>query len=71
MSRFDPDTIASVEWLAKNKEKFRMQIFEPIITVINAKNVKYTKMVEACVKFKERTAFVAQNVEVSILVGTV
>ncbi|KAI6651460.1 Structural maintenance of chromosomes protein 5 [Oopsacas minuta] len=63
MAHSEPDTIASVEWLIKNKDRFKMQIFEPIITVVNATNVKYAKMLEACIKFKERYAFVAQNVE--------
>ena len=65
MSRWEPDTIQSVEWLVKNKDKFKQQIFEPIITIVNANNAKYSRIVEACVKFKERSAFVAQSVEVS------
>ena len=46
--------------------KEQREVSDANIRAINAKNVKYTKMVEACVKYKERTAFVAQNVEVSI-----
>ena len=66
MSRWEQDTITSVEWLVKNKDRFSKQIFEPIITVVNANNAKYSSMVEACIKFKERSAFVAQCVEVSL-----
>ena len=57
--------MAAVEWLSMNKGRFKGQIFEPIISTVNAKDVKYTKMVEASIFHKEKFAFVAQNSEVS------
>ena len=65
IGRREPDTMAAVEWLSKNKEKFKRQIFEPIISTVNAADSKYTKMVEASIWHKEKFAFVAQDSEVS------
>ena len=48
MSRWDPDTHDAILWLRQNKNKFRMEVFEPPFMCLSVKDRRYANAVEAC-----------------------
>ena len=48
ISKWDPDTYDAILWLRKNKDKFRMEVFEPPLMCLTLKDRRYTNAVEAC-----------------------
>ncbi|OJT15503.1 Structural maintenance of chromosomes protein 5 [Trametes pubescens] len=49
-----------VEWLRNNKDKFRMEIFEPAVLCMTVPNRAYADAVEACFGGSQLKTFVAQ-----------
>ncbi|KAH9854875.1 P-loop containing nucleoside triphosphate hydrolase protein [Lenzites betulinus] len=60
MKRSDRDSAEVVEWLRNNKNKFRMEIFEPAILCVNIPNRAYAQAIEACFGHSQLRTFVAQ-----------
>lgn len=48
MFRWDQDTHDAILWLRANKNKFRMEVFEPPFMSLSVKDRRYANAVEAC-----------------------
>ena len=48
MSKWDPDTHDAILWLRRNKDKFRMEVFEPPFMSLSVKDRRYANAIEAC-----------------------
>ncbi|RPD67470.1 P-loop containing nucleoside triphosphate hydrolase protein [Lentinus tigrinus ALCF2SS1-7] len=60
LRRFDPDCAEVVEWLRKNQNRFRMEIFEPAMLCVTVPNRAYVDAVEACFGGPQLRTIVAQ-----------
>lgn len=49
LKRWDADCAAAAEWLEKNKDKFQMEVFQPLCISINVPEKPYQSAVEACI----------------------
>ncbi|XP_035736266.1 structural maintenance of chromosomes protein 5-like [Vespa mandarinia] len=57
------DTYKGVLWLRENKDKFREKIYEPMLTLINVKDITYSKYLERIIPHRDLIAFVCENKE--------
>ena len=48
MLRWDPETHDAILWLRENKNKFRMEVFEPPFMCLSVKDRRYANAIEAC-----------------------
>ena len=48
MAKWDRDTHDAILWLRANKNKFRMEVFEPPFMSLSIKDRRYTNAIEAC-----------------------
>lgn len=48
MQKWDPDTHDAILWLRANKNKFRMEVFEPPFMSLSVKDRRYANAIEAC-----------------------
>lgn len=60
LRRFDPDCADVVQWLRSNRDRFRMEIFEPAILCVTVPNRSYADAVEACFSHAQLRTIVAQ-----------
>lgn len=58
-----PDAYRGVLWLRENQDKFRGKIYEPMLTLINVKDVTYSKYLERIIPLRDLIAFVCENKE--------
>ena len=48
MAKWDIDTHDAILWLRQNKNKFRMEVFEPPFMSLSVKDRRYANAIEAC-----------------------
>ena len=48
LEKWDRDSADAVRWLRKNQDKFRMQVFEPPLLILNVPDWRFTDAVEGC-----------------------
>ncbi|KAI0677714.1 P-loop containing nucleoside triphosphate hydrolase protein [Trametes maxima] len=60
LKRFDRDCGDVVEWLRKNPNRFRMEIFEPALLCVTVPNRNFMDAVESCFGGSQLRTFVAQ-----------
>lgn len=48
MAKWDIDTHDAILWLRANKNKFRMEVFEPPFMSLSVKDRRYANAIEAC-----------------------
>ena len=48
LKRSDSDCGAVVEWLRRNQNRFRMEVFEPAVLCVTVPNRGYIDAVESC-----------------------
>ena len=46
LEKWDRDSADAVRWLRKNQDKFRMQVFEPPLLILNVPDWRFTDAVE-------------------------
>lgn len=56
-----PDAYRGVLWLRENQDKFTDQIYEPMLTLINVKDISYSKYLESVIPLRDLVAFVCKN----------
>lgn len=49
LKRWDPDCGAVAEWLEKNKDRFQMEVFQPLCVSIDVPEKAYQNAVEASI----------------------
>ncbi|KAL7282760.1 hypothetical protein ACG7TL_004235 [Trametes sanguinea] len=60
LKRFDADCGEVVEWLRKNRHRFRMEVFEPAVLCVTVPNKAFVDAVESCFGGTQLRTFVAQ-----------
>ncbi|KAI0658644.1 P-loop containing nucleoside triphosphate hydrolase protein [Cubamyces menziesii] len=60
LKRSDSDCGAVVEWLRRNQNRFRMEVFEPAVLCVTVPNRGYIDAVESCFGLTQLKTFVAQ-----------
>ncbi|KAL6307041.1 P-loop containing nucleoside triphosphate hydrolase protein [Sparassis latifolia] len=60
LARWDRDCADVVRWLRNNKQRFRMELFEPPMLCCTVPDKKYVHAVEACFNQTQMKTFVAQ-----------
>lgn len=55
------DTFAALQWLRQHKEMFDGNVYEPMMLVINVRDPRFAKYVEAHISFLDLRAFVFQR----------
>lgn len=48
LSRWDRDTHDAILWLRENRDKFKMEVFEPPLMVLTVPDRRFVNAVEAC-----------------------
>lgn len=48
LGRWDRDTHDAILWLRKNRDKFKMEVFEPPIMVLTVPDRRFVNAVESC-----------------------
>ncbi|XP_057682947.1 structural maintenance of chromosomes protein 5 [Corythoichthys intestinalis] len=61
LRRCHSDTFAAVQWLRQNRHLFAGNIFEPLMLVINMKDIRFAKYLESHISFNDLRAFVFQR----------
>ncbi|XP_015177763.1 PREDICTED: structural maintenance of chromosomes protein 5 [Polistes dominula] len=56
-----PDSYKGVLWLRENQDKFRGKIYEPMLTLINVKDITYSKYLERIIALRDLIAFACEN----------
>uniref|UniRef100_A0A674MAU8 Structural maintenance of chromosomes protein 5 n=1 Tax=Takifugu rubripes TaxID=31033 RepID=A0A674MAU8_TAKRU len=57
------DTHAALQWLRQNRNRFRGNVYEPMLLEINVKDHRFAKYVENHISFQDLRAFVFQRKE--------
>ncbi|TWW56589.1 structural maintenance of chromosomes protein 5 [Takifugu flavidus] len=57
------DTHAALQWLRQNRNRFRGNVYEPMLLEINVKEHRFAKYVENHISFQDLRAFVFQRKE--------
>ncbi|OBZ70474.1 Structural maintenance of chromosomes protein 5 [Grifola frondosa] len=70
LGRWDKDCAEVVVWLRKNRERFKMEIFEPVQLCLTVPNKNYVHAVESCFGGAQLKTFVAQCEEDYQLLNT-
>ncbi|KAI8989879.1 P-loop containing nucleoside triphosphate hydrolase protein [Trametes punicea] len=70
LKRSDVDCGEVVEWLRKNRHRFRMEVFEPAVLCVTVPNRAYVDAVESCFGGTQLRTFVAQCEEDYRLLNT-
>ncbi|EJD35341.1 P-loop containing nucleoside triphosphate hydrolase protein [Auricularia subglabra TFB-10046 SS5] len=60
LRRWDPDCALAVEWMRKNGDKFKMEVFEPALLSARPKDMRYVDQLESCLGGNQFKIFVAQ-----------
>ncbi|KAI0722552.1 hypothetical protein C8Q76DRAFT_614426, partial [Earliella scabrosa] len=60
LRRYDSDCAEVVEWLRNNRNRFRMEIFEPAVLCVTVPNRSFVDAVEACFSGPQLRTIVAQ-----------
>ncbi|KAF8237930.1 P-loop containing nucleoside triphosphate hydrolase protein [Tricholoma matsutake] len=60
LGRWDRDTHDAILWLRKNRDKFKMEVFEPPIMVLTVPDRRFVNAVESCFNAAQLKTFVAQ-----------
>ena len=60
LRRYDSDCAEVVEWLRNNRNRFRMEIFEPAVLCVTVPNRSFIDAVEACFSGPQLRTIVAQ-----------
>ncbi|KAI4478557.1 hypothetical protein M0804_011880 [Polistes exclamans] len=58
-----PDSYKGVLWLRENQDKFWGKIYEPMLTLINVKDITYSKYLERIISLRDLLAFACENKE--------
>ncbi|KAK2582225.1 hypothetical protein KPH14_004573 [Odynerus spinipes] len=56
-----PDAYRGVLWLRENQDKFMGKIYEPMLTLINVKEISYSKYLERIIPLRDLVAFVCEH----------
>ena len=48
LKKWDADAADAAEWLAKNQDKFKMEVFEPACLSLTVPDRQFSHAVEAC-----------------------
>ena len=49
---FQKDTYQAVLWLRENKKRFKAEVYEPIVLLVNVTDQRYSKEVESSIPFQ-------------------
>ncbi|KAI4489641.1 hypothetical protein M0802_010900 [Mischocyttarus mexicanus] len=58
-----PDAYKGLLWLRENQDKFQDKIYEPMLTLINVKDITYSKYLERIIPLRDLIAFTCENKE--------
>ena len=53
LRRMDADTADAIAWLRNNRDKFKMEVFEPACISARVTEMRYVDQVEACINFNQ------------------